>query len=456
MAGEDAGVSGDRFWEDLEMLAQVARVAKYDALLVPTIERRKRRYYINVKVYNACYGEFTGEVEVKLGKKARLGSNDQEELRNQLNETIALTRCDWEPPKTEAFITVHTQPEGAEILRDGQSLGQTPLETAVPLGEGSEMWEVMYQGQPAGMLKVDISQDGSYEHIIPPEIAGTPEQEEDSGAGMPMGTARSILDLHAGVVVGIRSLAVSVVEGVPLDYDSAAYPIFNLDLAFYPFPLFSSNEYLAGFGVIANGGYGSLDSTIPLIGGRTLPEGSECSGDGTSVTCPTTHTQFQAGATYQLLLQSHPEKAGYLDPNGIAINLDILYSWLVFDVASNPTYEGHGYQGLNVELGFSTPLVLPELRAKIQGGYIHLVGFGDAEMIEDWGLTATGLGGTFEVGLSYEFWAGLYGALGYEATFFQTTYDGVGCQDEACTLPTGSIADDVYHRIAVQLGYRLH
>lgn len=150
-----------------------------------------------------------------------------------------------------------------------------------------------------------------------------------------------------------------------------------------------------------------------------------------------------------------------LDPEGMALGFDVSYTWLVFDVGSNPTYEGHGYQGVAIGVGYSTPLGLPELRLDASLAYTQALTFGKAEMIANWGQSASGfgLGGALEVG--YEIFAGLFAELGYSGQFFSTSYDGTGCQglrdDNTCAInPHKSVVSDQFHQGIIRLGYRLH
>lgn len=267
------------------------------------------------------------------------------------------------------------------------------------LAHAQEVWELLWGSEPAGIAQVDLSADQRYEVALQGVApdALPPGLEPDERVASSDVTARSCERRTGG-----------------------GLPVFELGI-----------------------------STAECGG----------TGDPNFIECPTVHTEFGFGATYRLLLES--DGAGGLDPEGMALGFDVSYTWLVFDVGSNPTYEGHGYQGVAIGVGYSTPLGLPELRLDASLAYTQALTFGKAEMIANWGQSASGfgLGGALEVG--YEIFAGLFAELGYSGQFFSTSYDGTGCQglrdDNTCAInPHKSVASDQFHQGIIRLGYRLH
>ncbi|MDX9722298.1 MAG: hypothetical protein RBU37_16260, partial [Myxococcota bacterium] len=278
----------------------------------------------------------------------------------------------------------------------------------------------------------------------------------EPGTGVLLGQGRPIIEVAAGAALTGRSLDVTVDEGNPLSYSSSIYPVFTFDLLFFPFAIFSSNDYLAGIGIFGDFGYGTLDSAIPVDPSAPVPEACSGSDDPGQVNCSTTHSQFKIGGAYRLLFNSSKDHPDKLDPAGMALTIKAAYQWLVFDVAENTTYEGHGYQGLLFGLEFGMPLGLDELRAEIGVAYTQMLSFGDGTMIANWGESASGFGFSADAAISYDIVAGLFAKLLYDFSYFTTSYGGTGCQNRECTLPTGAAASDMYNQISVQLGWRFY
>jgi len=463
-AGERQGVTEERFWDIPSKLSEVSKAENIDAVIAADLQRNDdRRYELTVFVFQARSGEIVGETTVDIGRKPRLSDDEVEELAAMAHEFVMQTG----PLKPESVeITINTTPDGALVLRDNQVQGQTPLTLEVDYAETTETWNLLYENEPAGTVDVDLSKGGSYTVVLGEEGDGSDNGDDGEPAGA-FSTGAGLPILDVGISVDITGRVADVTTSDPqvgLSYNSSAYPVFNIVLDFFPFTIFSENGYLGGIGITARGGFGTLTSEIPvLLGGPPLtPETTECSGSSAGpdfIECPTTHSEFGIGALYRLLLQDDAE--GDLDGDGMALDFSISYTWLVFDVATNPTYEGHGYQGLELGLGYSTPLVLDGLRLSAQFAFTQLLAFGEANMIATWGTSATGFGIGWGLDVSYEFFAGMFAKLGYTGQFMSTTYEGVGCQgqfpDFRCTLsPSSSVASDQFHQGVIRFGYRLH
>lgn len=490
---ESAGVPDENPWESPDLLGQITMRDRVDAVIVPTLDRVKKKYIVTVRVYNGANGNLEGEFEVNLGRKYSINDEHKEEIL--ANADPLITQTGWalkeyyERPQL-VEITVTSDPTGADVLREGQVLGQTPLKTEVEFAEVEEVWELSYQGQPAGIVRVDLRNNNSY--AVPLQGLEPPEPETGPLAAVMLGSSRPLLEVGVGTDLTTRSLEVTTSNsdsgGSGLTYSSPIYPILNIELDFFPLAFAVADDYISSIGVFANFGYGraGINSSIPIfpddessitdntLQSCTISDPSAIGNPGiqTVMDCPTTHIEFAFGATFRLLLEDAPEGEG-LDPNGMMVSASLGYESRDFDIDRNPTYEGHGYQGILIALGFHTPIGLPELRLDVGFHATPLLTFGSGDQIGQWGRTASGfgLGGLLEV--SYDIYEGLYAKAGFDANYYITSYEGFGCVFQDCrgvdtnasgsdvgnspdgTYRLGSEAGDFFGQILIQLGYRL-
>ncbi len=452
-AGVRNGVREEAFWNNPELMAKVATAEGYDAVIMADVTKPRRNYVLSIFVFEAREGTIVGEHEVDIGRRTRIERATRESILAALQPHILATGQNLPPVIVTVKVSLTSTPSGATVLRDGVPIGNTPLKLEIEWSETPELWELTFDAIPAGTVRVDLTQDADYHLDL--KLESDPFTDSSPSEKVALGPGRPILQVDLGTKLTTRAVDVTVKEGNELSYSSSIFPVFAASLTFFPFAIFSSSDALAGIGLFANGGIGFLETTLPLYPNATSIETDCKANDDGTVVCSTTQTQFQVGATYVWLLQSFEN--GQADPAGMALHFDVGYNWLVFDIDPNPTYQGHGYQGLLGHVAFSTPLGLPALRGKAGFGFLVNFGFGDGDMIADWGKNADGWGLSADAELSFEIFAGLFVKAAYELFYLSTSYGGQGCQNlPGCDPVSGSVATDLFHQINLSLGYRLH
>jgi hypothetical protein len=438
---------------------------RVDAVIVGQLGKvQGKSYNITVTVYDAATGEAAGSYVVDLGAKREVPSKAVEPLRAGfeplLNQTGKALKEYRERPKVVA-VTLTSSPPGATVSRvaNGQPevLGKTPLEVTRPLAATAETWTLTLSGYEPESVTVSLDKAQRYEatlQAVPPPPLPPPPPPPSARRTLPL------LDVNVGVDVGLRSLKATVSQGTPMDASVGAYPNARLDVTGFPLIEATDNPWLAGLGVAVKLGFASLNATLPTDPVRApLPSGSGCVADAGTLTmrCPTTQLDVMAGVTWRALLQADDSAPSGRDLDGMAVGVTVAYSSLIFDVDTNPTYEGHGYQGMYVSASFISPLGLPELRMSAEAVVIPVFTFGSGDMIANWGLRATsGLGLGADLGVSYDYYEGLYAQLGYSVRRFSTQYEGTVCDNPVCDgVRSGSEATDLYQQLGLRLGYRL-
>ncbi|OIP30098.1 MAG: hypothetical protein AUK47_25965 [Deltaproteobacteria bacterium CG2_30_63_29] len=460
-AGRRVGVTQERFWEDIELMKKVANAEPVDAIVAADLQLSKKRYTLNVYVFDARTGATVGDFAIELGKKVRLSSSAKDQLRKDIDWLLQQTGGPPPPIIQSIRVTITSIPVGATVMRNNEVLGKTPLSIDIDSLDSKEIWKLTYNDTPAGEVIVDLSRDGQYEVVLAEEAV----EKDEPGfvSDIPSGSGRPLLEVDVGVTLTKRSTNVEVLasDGYQMEnsisYNSALFPVYALDLTFFPMQLLSNSDILSGIGLTVSAGYGSLLSRIPLHeNAPALAEASTCSIIGNLLAeCPSTQTQFDVGGTFLWMFNTDAD--GRRDPNGMLLGFDVAYSWLVFGIDDNPTYVGHGYQSLRFGADWSMPLGLPELRLDANFSFLMPLSFGEARMIELWGTSASGwgLGGSLDV--SYELWKGLFASVGYSPTYYTTSYGGVGClprSGDTCKDTEKSVATDFYHQLNIDVGYR--
>src|SRR5690606_491992 len=187
-----------------------------------------------------------GEFEYDLGRKIKFSNSDGREVLELANQFIYETGKNIAP--STVAVTVESTPPGATVLREGQKIGVTPLTLDVEYAEVEEVWELMWEDQPAGIVRVDLSKDGRYRTPLAEEVVGKfddddNDDDDDDEARVgnrfdgATGGGRPLFEIKLGLDLTTRNLDVTVVDGNELTYGSSVYPVFRAALAFFPFVL---------------------------------------------------------------------------------------------------------------------------------------------------------------------------------------------------------------------------
>lgn len=459
-----AGVEDPFYWYTGDLVKKVNAKNRHDAVLISAIVKDGKKTILSIDVRNAYTGESVGVVKQSIANKKKLSTKEKRAILAAVTDYLNLIN----PADYPALITIviNSTPSGASVLRGGRIIGQTPLTMETEEKKYPESWTLAYEGYNEYVQKIDLTQDGEYN--ISMEVATTAEDSSNNGGAlgkMQTGRALPIFRIGFSVDPTIRSLDTDVQTGNAFDYSTAPYAMFAFDLEFFPLTLALDNPWVGGIGLFGNVGFGFLNHVLSStsITEGNAPECEAVDANGKKAfRCGTTHTRFQVGLLYRILLQS--DEAGHRDVDGM--NLDILlgYTWNQFELKQNPSYNGHGYQGMFGGVRFGTYLGLRDLRLDVEFDFQGYFGYGTGSMISAWGESVdSGFGINLKLDLMYVIWKGLYAKVGYSLTYAKTTYNGAGNQKIELGAdgsyhgvePTGSIANDMYHEIMIGVGYSI-
>ncbi|MFA5624216.1 MAG: PEGA domain-containing protein [Bradymonadales bacterium] len=444
------GVHHEQYWKEVELLKKVNKRLRHEGLIVVKREKGSRRDSLIIDVYNAFDGSQLAGFELGLKRRGKLSGKEKSKLRNAIHPLLIDINPSLYP--TIISISVDSTPQGASILRNGMELGKTPYTYEVDSNPtATEQWFISLDGHESKPIDVEFKTDQHFNLSFTEEVE---DSSESSFVGkVRHGRARPVLKIGANIDVGIRSLDSEVKNWTPISYTTQAHPIVGLDLEFFPFGLAADNQYLANLGMFFNFGVGFLSDRLQFTPADENSTSCKNNDDGT-YSCDTLFSRFQLGAIYRLLLQKSNDK---LDPHGMAIAFSMGYNWSLMDISRNPLYRGHSYQGMLIGVEYSTHLGHRPLRADIGLDFIYNVGFGNAQMIGTWGTAIDNSWGiAADLSLSYDFWKGIYAALGYKLSHHRTKYKGEGCMNAACNLPTNSKTMDTYHEIIIGFGWKMY
>ena len=225
-------------------------------------------------------------------------------------------------------------------------------------------------------------------------------------------------------------------------------------VSFFPFPLFSTNDYLQGLGIHFNFGFARPALNTKFKYKKDAQVNTECTlNDDNTYTCKTTEYRIQADLIYRLLLQKTGE--GKLNPNGMALDFLFGFNLLQHMIDDNPSYNGNDYYDFRVGLGFSTPLGIDKVRLALNAAFIGNLPKKEAEsrtkrLGKERDLS---IGAAANMDLLFDIYKGLFIHAGYGMTFMYSKYKGAGCNNSECTRPSNAKVKDLYHEMTFGLGY---
>ena len=441
------------YWNEPSLIQKVNRAARHDALIRFVYQQTKKSGSLVFYIHNAYTGEMMQEFEIKLAKKGKLSKVEKKKIRNAVESILSTIDASLYP--ADIIITIHSTPDGAQVMRDGVVIGTTPLEYSLPPVDTEELeqWVLVYPDREPVMQNVSLARSATYDVNIP-DVQVDKAPEADFGK-LPSGYGRPILMVGFNVSPTIRSMKSKNKEGGTIfDYTSKVFATPSFDLEFFPLPLMTSIDYLQGLGLKANVGFGFTNSSLQVReSSEQMCEVVTTNGSMATLRCKTTFVRANVDLMYRLLLQ---KEEGRLDPNGMAVDFFLGYNMRSFKLKNNSLYRGHVYHGFNVGTRYSTPLGLDDLRLELNLAFNINANHGGNSMIEKWG-THIGSSWGLDTGLafSYHIWKGIYARIGYEFSFDTIQYKGNGCLDAECSMPKDANVKDFYHEIMLGLGYAL-
>ncbi len=444
---------GPGYWNEPALIKKVNRSVRHDALIRFVYQQSKKSSSIVFYIYNAYTGELMQDFEIKLAKKGKLSKTEKTKIKNAVESILSTIDASLYP--ADIVIKINSTPEGAEVMRNGLSIGTTPLEYTLPPSENEELeqWVLVYPDREPVMQNISIARSATYDVNIP-NVVVVPEEDTKFGK-VKGGFGRPLLLAGFNVSPTIRRLKSQDNRGASVfSYKTKVFATPSFDIEFFPAPLITSIDYLQGLALKVNVGFGFLDSSLQVKDSNTqMCEVVSTNGSMATIRCKTTYVRANVDVMYRLLLQ---EKEGKLDPNGMAVDFFLGYNMNSFKLDNNSLYRGHVYHGMNIGARYSTPLGMDAFRFDVNLAFDINTRHGGVSMIEKWGThigSSWGLDTGFS--LSYNIWNGIYARVGYEFSYDTIQYKGNGCLDVECSSPKNANVKDFYHEIMFGFGYAL-
>ena len=453
-AAKEAKLS-EEYWINPDDVVALNKNLRHDAILVSSLEGGKK-VSLSVTIYNAFTGELVGSFEQKLKKKNKLSKDETKSLIKQVNELVKTIDANNYP--YEIVITVNSEPSGATITKDGVVIGTTPYEyKATEIPGATEEWVISLPDREPVKQIVAMDSTNTYNIKFKNEVV-VEEPTKPQG-----GTGRPVFLVAVNASPSIHSFQLSDELNTALSHKSSVYPLFSMDLAFFPFPLFSTNDYLQGLGLQINGGF-----AMPLLNTKFGYSSTDdiskvdCTVNGDNTyTCKTMEYRVTADIVYRLLLQK--TEKGKLNPNGMALDFFAGFNWFNHIVNTNLNYNGNNYGGIRAGVAFSTPLGLDQLRLSVKGAFVYHLLSEDGVRVNKLGEKRDmSLGAQGGLDVLYDIYKGLFVHAGYNLLFVHSNYSGFGCSNtmnndsKHCTKPKNSTVNDMFHEIVLGVGYMLY
>lgn len=443
----------DSYWNEPALIKKVNRTTRHDALVRFVYQQSRKSGSMIFYIYNAYTGEMMQDYEIKLSKKGKLSKTEKKKIRKAVESIISTIDAAQYP--ADIVIKITSTPEGAEVMRNGLSIGKTPLEYTLPPQDTEELeqWVLVYPEREPVMQNISLARSATYDVNIPNVVSAAVEEQQmtkvKSGYGRPL--------LMAGFNVSptIRRLKSTDNKGLSVfSYRTQVFATPSFDIEFFPAPLFTSIDYLQGLALKVNVGFGFLHSSLQVKDSNSqMCEVVTTNGSTATIRCKTTYVRANVDLMYRLLLE---KEDGRLNPNGMALDFFLGYNMNSFKLDNNSLYRGHVYHGFNIGTRYSMPLGLDDFRFEVNLAFDINARHGGISMIEKWG-THIGSSWGLDTGLafSYNIWKGLYARIGYEFSYDTIQYKGNGCLDVECSSPKDANVKDFYHEIMFGFGYAL-
>ena len=457
-AAKNAGME-EEYWKTPEKIAALNKSLRHDAVIVSIQDSASKKPGVNVTIYNAFTGEVAGSFEQKLKKKNKLSKDESKALLKSVNEIVKTIDANNYP--YEIVITVKTDPEGATITKDGVVIGTTPFEykiTEVP--GGKETWVITLGDHTPITQEIALDESKNYNFKFRSGEGGDSTSKSSSASStdkVENGVGRPIFMVAANASPSIHDFHLSDKTKTQLSHQSSVYPMFSLDLAFFPFPLFLNNEYLQGLGIQVSGAFAQpfLDTKFSFTNSGSLDTKCKFNEKDNTYTCSTMEYRVTADIVYRLLLQKNAD--GHLNPNGMTVDFFVGFNWFNHIVETNPSFNGNNYGGIRVGAAYSTPIVLDQLRIAVKAAFVYNLLKEDPIRYNKLGEKRDmSLGAQAGLDILYDIYKGLFVHAGYNLLFVHSNYSGYGCSDSSCTRPVDSSVNDFYHEIVLGVGYMLY
>ena len=397
----DEGFEEPGFYKVPRQLVAVSEPMRIDVLIDGVVEKRKKRYYLELTVYDGVTGLAAGQVTIKLkGKKltdalAQQAVDELEPLIATMGWLQHEEMAETDPPvEPEPVPEPQPQPEPTLLQHD----------TTEPTGELDPM------GQ-------DVN-----------------EWLDDRGP------ARYVFKIDGGCLFNVRDYSFTSAGDVGFAYDTMFHPGVALNVEFMPFVLLGPAEWYTELGLRAAATLGFASTTI--IGRPNSPYEAD-----------TGHNELEGGLFYRIHLGNVEE--------GAALDLSVGYRMVTFSIAEDEIfYTSAQYSSLNVGLDIIIPF-REDIRLDLGGHVMPVLSVGDSEV--EYGAPG-GLGWGFDLGMSYDLFGGprakaraphaldkLYMGVRYDFEAFSVDYEGTGQRETIESAQTS----DMFHRVFVVVGYRI-
>ena len=399
-----AGVS-EKYWTSSDQIVKVNQTAHHDVVVVTELHPNKKPY-MAVSVYDASTGKLAGSFKLKLKKKIRLSKDEKSELIKKLNGIF-------------------------------KGIG----------GSGAQVADIT-NDQEIESTASDNSSCGS---------DCDEDEAEDNSGKLKSGAGRPVFSFAFYVNPGIHDFKHSDETKLPLSHKTFAYPVFASDIYFFPFPLFSKNDYLQGLGISAGFGVAKPKLDTKFNYNKNIAFETSCTKDEATqtYTCSAIQYRIHADLMYRLLLQKNSD--GRLNADGAALDFIAGFNLLNHLLDSNPGYNGNSYYGIRAGLGFSTPLGTKLVRLNAKALFLANFNEDDEEHVSRLGHERDlSIGANAGMTLMIDMYKGFFIQAGYELNYIYSNYKGFGCNNDKCTRPLDSKVHDMFHEIVLGLGYMVY
>ncbi len=442
------------YWTEPALIKKVNQRVRHDALIHFVHNPTKKASNLVFYIYNAYTGEMMQDFELKTQKKNKLSAADKKKIANAI--TPFLEEIDPDLYPADIIVKIISTPSGADVMRNGVSIGKTPLEYSLPQADTEELeqWVLTYPGREPVMQNVSLARSATYNVNVP----NITESDLDTSfiGKVKSGFGRPILSVGFNASPTIRQLKSHDGEGKDVfSYKTQVFGTYSFDLAFFPLALATDIDYLQGLGIVADVGFGFLNSTLQVKDAASdMCTVVSADGNISTIRCKTKYIRANVDLAYRLLFN---KVDGKLDPNGMYLDFLLGYAMSSYTLDDNSLYYGHAYHAFQLGFKFSTPLGLDAFRLDANFNLDFNASNGGMKLMKRWG---SGIDSSFglSTGLAfaYDIWKGIYFRAGYNFTFYNVKYKGNGCLNSECSSPTNAEVKDMYHEIMLGIGYALY
>ena len=387
----ELGFTSKDFYKDPISLYEVCKEFRIDIVIGGNIKKKKKKYYLNLNIYDGATGESMGESSHRL-KKKKVTKKIAKQAINEMQEHISFGG--WDTKETSDEMSFEPENKDPVIIPE----------------------------------------------IIEPEII----EPEHPNTNPIYGPSRYVISGSVGLTVNFRSMDLLGQPGFVINYQSSPYPGFDLRIKALPLALLGKAKWYTEWGI-------SFGARVNKVNTKLIEDGEEPDAKDIETELDTSHTEMDINLFYRFHLGDTLEGL-FIDLNlGYRT---VKFTLQENKVYNSSEYSGFNL-GLEAEFPIKLREADSFNFLSLGGGFRLMPGSYMGDSVAEYGTNASCLGIGFDVFASLHIYKGLFFSIKYSLEYYSAEYEGLGIKenDEAKNWE-GATSTDLFQHIGFLIGYR--